>query len=235
MADEWEVEDQLVVVELSGIIDSDFLTKGVDKCKILGIDSEQPIMQVGRYVFAGEYEDALGSCVIFDEKKEEDALTESPSQLKYKCHTIKKLMMKRTFLSEIKEGESPSEGIEVLQLTEDNTAHRSSSICNYLPDSKRAEVNAEDNESHEDLHQSSDSDDEIINTEDSVCCELENSKPEIDVSNIEEQKPCMDSEFSQVLDKSASDVPLMTTAENNPNETENDLSQELNISTADLE
>ncbi|XP_064145914.1 general transcription factor 3C polypeptide 6 isoform X4 [Loxodonta africana] len=36
-----------------------------------GIDTERPIMQVDNYVFAGEYEDTLGTCVIFEEDVEE--------------------------------------------------------------------------------------------------------------------------------------------------------------------
>uniref|UniRef100_UPI00398E7B82 general transcription factor 3C polypeptide 6 isoform X3 n=1 Tax=Pristiophorus japonicus TaxID=55135 RepID=UPI00398E7B82 len=65
---DWEEEEeQLVVVELSGIIDPDFLLRCRNECKIVGIDTEQPIMQVDRCVFAGEYEDVLGTCVIFEE------------------------------------------------------------------------------------------------------------------------------------------------------------------------
>ncbi|XP_070274007.1 general transcription factor 3C polypeptide 6 isoform X4 [Myotis yumanensis] len=65
-----EEKEQLVLVELSGIIDSDFLSKCENKCKILGIDTERPILQVDSYVFAGEYEDTLGTCVIFEENVE---------------------------------------------------------------------------------------------------------------------------------------------------------------------
>lgn len=136
MDDEWEEKDQLVVVELSGIIDSDYLTKCVDKCKIVGIDTEQPVMQVGRYVFAGEYEDALGTCVIFEENADHDLESEVKPQLKYTCHTVKKLMMKRTFLSEKKEGEEGSGGIEVLQLSDGDFSGRPNMICSFLPKSK---------------------------------------------------------------------------------------------------
>ncbi|MGH0114666.1 UNVERIFIED_CONTAM: hypothetical protein FKN15_031808 [Acipenser sinensis] len=66
-------------------------------------------MQVGRYVFAGEYEDALGTCVIFEENADHDLESEVKPQLKYKCHAVKKLMMNRTFLSEKKEGEEGSD------------------------------------------------------------------------------------------------------------------------------
>ena len=44
MEDEWEEEEQLVVAELSGIINSEFLTKCRGKCKIVDVDSDQPMM-----------------------------------------------------------------------------------------------------------------------------------------------------------------------------------------------
>ncbi|XP_046889710.1 general transcription factor 3C polypeptide 6 isoform X2 [Hypomesus transpacificus] len=109
--DDWE--EELVVVELSGIINSDFLTKCQGgTCKILDIDSERPIMQVGPYVFAGEYEDFLGTCVLFQEENITRQDTDAGPQLKYKCHTGKKLMMQRIFLSEKKEGETSSEKLD---------------------------------------------------------------------------------------------------------------------------
>ncbi|XP_062317712.1 general transcription factor 3C polypeptide 6 [Osmerus eperlanus] len=112
--DDWEEEEQLVVVELSGIINSDFLTKCQGgTCKILDIDSERPIMQVGPYVFAGEYEDFLGTCVLFQEQDITGQDTDTGPQLKYKCHTGKKLMMQRIFLAEKKEGEPSSEEHDV--------------------------------------------------------------------------------------------------------------------------
>lgn len=106
MDDEWEEEEQLVVVELSGIINNDFLTKCRGTCKILDIDSEKPMMQVGQYVFAGEYEDALGTCVLFEEGQPKAGKANDGPELKYMCHTVKKLMMQRVFLTEKKEGET---------------------------------------------------------------------------------------------------------------------------------
>uniref|UniRef100_H3DPF4 Ral transcription factor IIIC subunit 6 n=1 Tax=Tetraodon nigroviridis TaxID=99883 RepID=H3DPF4_TETNG len=104
MEDEWEEEEQLVVVELSGIINTDFMSKCDGTCKILDIDSERPMMQVGQYVFAGEYEDTLGTCVLFEE---EFLLLHCPvTELKYACHTVRKLMMQRIFLTEKKECET---------------------------------------------------------------------------------------------------------------------------------
>uniref|UniRef100_A0A9J8BWR2 General transcription factor IIIC, polypeptide 6, alpha n=1 Tax=Cyprinus carpio carpio TaxID=630221 RepID=A0A9J8BWR2_CYPCA len=127
MEDEWEEEEQLVVAELSGMISSDLISSRQGACKIVDIDSEQPMMQVGRYLFAGEYEDAIGTCVIF----EEDGAGSS-SALKYKCHTMKKLMLQRTFLSERKEDEPVSNRIEVLALHEEESFGRKSAVCHYL-------------------------------------------------------------------------------------------------------
>ncbi|CAK6951150.1 general transcription factor 3C polypeptide 6 isoform X1 [Scomber scombrus] len=109
MDDEWEEEEQLVVVELSGIINNDFLSKCRTTCKILDIDSDKPMMQVGQYVFAGEYEDALGTTVLFEEEPHKGKADSGP-ELKYMCHTVKKLMMQRMFLTEKKESETNTAG-----------------------------------------------------------------------------------------------------------------------------
>ncbi|XP_008410681.1 general transcription factor 3C polypeptide 6 isoform X2 [Poecilia reticulata] len=112
MEDEWEEEEQLVVVELSGIINNDFLSKCRTTCKILDIDSERPMMQVGQYVFAGEYEDALGTCVLFEEAAPRKGQAQSGPGLKYMCHTVKKLTMQRIFLTEKMEDETITGGHE---------------------------------------------------------------------------------------------------------------------------
>ncbi|XP_054476520.1 general transcription factor 3C polypeptide 6 isoform X1 [Anoplopoma fimbria] len=109
MEDEWEEEEQIVVVELSGIINNDFLSKCRGTCKILDIDSDKPMMQVGQYVFAGEYEDTLGTCVLFEEGPQKGNADSCPD-LKYMSHTVKKLMMQRIFLVEKKEGETSTAG-----------------------------------------------------------------------------------------------------------------------------
>ncbi|XP_022047645.1 general transcription factor 3C polypeptide 6 isoform X2 [Acanthochromis polyacanthus] len=107
MDDEWEEEEQLVVVEVSGIINNDFLSKCRGTCKILDIDSERPMMQIGQYVFAGEYEEALGTCVLFEEAPSKGIANSGPN-LKYMGHTAKKLTMQRIFLTEKREDETSS-------------------------------------------------------------------------------------------------------------------------------
>ncbi|XP_059556683.1 general transcription factor 3C polypeptide 6 isoform X2 [Myotis daubentonii] len=133
-------EEQLVLVELSGIIDSDFLSKCENKCKILGIDTERPILQVDSYVFAGEYEDTLGTCVIFEENVEHDAEGNNKTVLKYKCHTMKKLSMTRTLLTEKKEGEESIGGVEWLQIEDNDFSNRPNMICNFLHENEDEEV-----------------------------------------------------------------------------------------------
>ncbi|XP_036174300.1 general transcription factor 3C polypeptide 6 isoform X3 [Myotis myotis] len=158
-----EEEEQLVLVELSGIIDSDFLSKCENKCKILGIDTERPILQVDSYVFAGEYEDTLGTCVIFEENVEHvDAEGNNKTVLKYKCHTMKKLSMTRTLLTEKKEGEESigtlkitgrrsimlsrsvhavaNGGVEWLQIEDNDFSNRPNMICNFLHENEDEEV-----------------------------------------------------------------------------------------------
>lgn len=127
------IEEQFVLVELSGIIDTDFLSKCENKCKILGIDTERPILQVDSYVFAGEYEDTLGTCVIFEEGIERvDPEGNDKRVLKYKCHTMKKLSMTRTLLTEKKEGEENIDGVEWLQMKDNDFSYRPNMICSFL-------------------------------------------------------------------------------------------------------
>lgn len=107
-------QETTVVVELSGIIDRDWAANIGDKCKILGMESEQPVMQLDRYIFTGEYQDAIGSHVLLEQKSDEDDTDEEDTdagprkRLEYSCKTHKKLSMKRAFLVE-KEDESSSQ------------------------------------------------------------------------------------------------------------------------------
>ncbi|XP_028903530.1 general transcription factor 3C polypeptide 6 [Ornithorhynchus anatinus] len=139
--DDEEEEEQLVMVELSGIIDSDFLTKCEKNCKILGIDTERPILQVDRYVFAGEYEDTLGTCVMFEENAEQvDSEGNRKTQLKYKCHTMKKLSMTRTLLTDKKEGEESIGGVEWLRIKDSDFSYRPKMICNFVQQKEDDEI-----------------------------------------------------------------------------------------------
>ncbi|XP_014670568.1 PREDICTED: general transcription factor 3C polypeptide 6-like [Priapulus caudatus] len=96
---DYEVDEEAyVLLELSGIIDSDYLKKCEPKCKVLGLDRAKPIVQVGRHVFAGKFEDTVGTAVFFSEEQQGGANT--AKQLSYFTHTSKKLCVQRAFLSE---------------------------------------------------------------------------------------------------------------------------------------
>ncbi|CAJ0933336.1 unnamed protein product [Ranitomeya imitator] len=146
--EEEEEEEQLVMVELTGIIDSDILEKCGDKCKILGINTEKPLLQVDKYVFAGEYEDALGTCVIFEEMPDQGDGESTKPKLKYKCHTVKKLNMTRTFLTEKKEGDDGGGKIEWFQIKDDSSANWPQMICSFAQENE----DAGESQSEEDDH-----------------------------------------------------------------------------------
>ncbi|XP_023226189.1 general transcription factor 3C polypeptide 6-like [Centruroides sculpturatus] len=67
MEDKQEEEEALIVIELSGIVDNDFLHKKEKTCKMLGVNTSHPILQIDNYFFSGEYEDTIGTDVIFEE------------------------------------------------------------------------------------------------------------------------------------------------------------------------
>ncbi|XP_021245390.1 general transcription factor 3C polypeptide 6 isoform X1 [Numida meleagris] len=200
--EEDEVEEQLVMVELSGIIDSDFLEKCENKCKILGIETERPILQVDRYVFAGDYEDALGTCVFFEEDTEHDAEGNQKLQLKYKCHTMKKLNMTRTLLTEKKEGEESIGGVEWLQIKDrDFSYSRPNMICSFLHEQEDSEESApaQDKLTEESEGEVSDRGNSDVN------CDLE--KPhglEIDAASV----PLPDSPASEAEDSPSGSIAL---------------------------
>ncbi|XP_075713683.1 general transcription factor 3C polypeptide 6 [Rhinoderma darwinii] len=145
--DDDEVEEQLVLVEFTGIIDSDILEKS-DKCKILGINTEKPFLQVDKYVFAGEYEDALGTCVIFEEIPDQGDGESTKPKLKYMCHTVKKLNMTRTFLTEKKEGDEGGGKIEWFQIKDDSSSSWPQMICSFAQENE----DAGESQSEEDDH-----------------------------------------------------------------------------------
>nr|XP_025861537.1 general transcription factor 3C polypeptide 6 [Vulpes vulpes] len=108
-----------------------------------GVDTERPILQVDNYVFAGEYEDTLGTCVIFEENVEHgDAEGSSKTVLKYKCHTMKKLSMTRTLLTEKKEGEESVGGVEWLQIKDNDFSYRPNMICSFLHENEDDDIGA---------------------------------------------------------------------------------------------
>lgn len=206
--EEEEEEEQLVLVELSGIIDSDLLLKCENKCKILGIDTERPILQVDSYVFAGEYEDTLGTCVIFEENVEHvDTEGNNKTVLKYKCHTMKKLSMTRTLLTEKKEGEENIGGVEWLQIQDNDFSYRPNMICSFLQENEDEEVVApapdKPSELEEQEIQMKDNSDLSYEQEKPPHVEIEDSEPLIDIPSSETES----SVFMETQDAALENTP----------------------------
>lgn len=206
--EEEEEEEQLVLVELSGIIDSDLLLKCENKCKILGIDTERPILQVDSYVFAGEYEDTLGTCVIFEENVEHvDTEGNNKTVLKYKCHTMKKLSMTRTLLTEKKEGEENIGGVEWLQIQDNDFSYRPNMICSFLQENEDEEVVApapdKPSELEEQEIQMKDNSDLSYEQEKPPHIEIEDSEPLIDIPSSETES----SVFMETQDAALENTP----------------------------
>ncbi|EHA99664.1 General transcription factor 3C polypeptide 6 [Heterocephalus glaber] len=185
--EEEEEAEQFVLVELSGIIDSDFLSKCENKCKILGIDTERPILQLDSYVFAGEYEDTLGTCVIFEESVEHvDPEGNNKTVLKYKCHTMKKLSMTRTLLTEKKEGEESIGGVEWLQMKDNDFSYRPNMICSFVHENEEEVVApASEKRLKVEEQETKVKDGSNLNCEQEKPSETEGSGPPIDIPSSE--------------------------------------------------
>ena len=116
------VQDQeLVHVEINGIFQDLQTEDGQDLSdisKFIGLDTEQPIVQIGNQVFAGTFEDTIGTSLFFtldDDQEEEDlpaaaaaaqeegkerVFDNAPTKrVEYVCKADKKLILKRVFLT----------------------------------------------------------------------------------------------------------------------------------------
>ena len=112
---DWE-DESLLIVELAGIIEEDWIDRIGTQCRIVGIDTDAPLLQLDRYVFVGEYKDVDGTAIIFEPSPNANANGASPPDsadrtdtapcLRYHCHTAKRLCMKRTFLNPIDRDET---------------------------------------------------------------------------------------------------------------------------------
>uniref|UniRef100_A0A8C7AIZ6 Transcription factor TFIIIC triple barrel domain-containing protein n=1 Tax=Neovison vison TaxID=452646 RepID=A0A8C7AIZ6_NEOVI len=181
--EEEEEAEQLVLVELSGIIDSEFLSKCENKCKILGIDTERPILQVDSYVFAGEYEDTLGTCVIFEENVEHGKCVHS-----YKSHSVISAIS-CSLWGEMTQGQEYHEGgVEWLQIKDNEFSYRPNMICSFLHENEDDDVTPASDKSLE----LEDQEIPMKNNSDlsyeqgkSLNLEVENSGPLIDIPSSE--------------------------------------------------
>jgi general transcription factor 3C polypeptide 6 len=107
-SDGWETEEeQLVQVELSGFFQDDLSKNPKLHTKFVGLDTEQPVIQLGNQVFAGKYTETIGTTVYFkasrtdsdDVDKADPVFDNKPTEpVEYFCKTDRKLLLKRVFL-----------------------------------------------------------------------------------------------------------------------------------------
>uniref|UniRef100_K1RJ41 General transcription factor 3C polypeptide 6 n=1 Tax=Magallana gigas TaxID=29159 RepID=K1RJ41_MAGGI len=129
-SEEWEEEEEILMAELHGILEPDFLQTAEGNCKVLGIGTETPYLQVDGYTFSGKYVAPLGTYIIMEEKdpSSEDIKTDvrkgkECAKLEYITCLDKKLDLNRAFISpkETKETGSTSTGSRETQQQISNT------------------------------------------------------------------------------------------------------------------
>lgn len=106
MEDEYEevVEESLLLIEFTGNTGDDAINQENNvSMKILGVESEEPIIQMGKQLYRGEYQDSLGTELFFREVEGEhstDTLfdTKMKTKLEYCGKTSKKILIHRAFV-----------------------------------------------------------------------------------------------------------------------------------------
>ena len=110
---EWETDEeegeQLLQVELSGFFQDDISNNPNREAKFIGLNTKQPIVQLGGQVFSGKYAETVGTSVFFKTTEINDEVVVDPvfstkptESLEYFCQTGRKLTLKRVFLNERK-------------------------------------------------------------------------------------------------------------------------------------
>jgi general transcription factor 3C polypeptide 6 len=103
---DWETdEEEMVHVQLSGIFQSELLGAAQAQAKFVGIETEQPIVQIGGQVFVGKYEDVAGTAVFLRQEQQEPGPEKEddfarPHPAEFVCQTHKRLVLRRVFLRE---------------------------------------------------------------------------------------------------------------------------------------
>lgn len=97
-----EIEEELVYIKFDSLFDKELFNPSVN-FKLIGLDEDEPIVQLGAQVFTGKWETAAGTCTFFEEDpdyKSDDPIFNPPSKtnVKYATSTRKVLRMHRTVL-----------------------------------------------------------------------------------------------------------------------------------------
>eukprot|EP00117_Sycon_ciliatum_P011383 scpid56131/ scgid1741/ len=118
-----DYEEVLVYAEFSGLVETgeSFWSNAPNHVGLLGLDTDEPLLQIGEVTFRGSFEDSVGSLMFFDGQSQDSSsalglassvpplLTPAAANAvasaaadrtayRYACHTDKVLHMKRIFL-----------------------------------------------------------------------------------------------------------------------------------------
>ena len=80
---------KILILESKGVLDLPLLMQGVD-------GSDVTVLKLGGFVFAGQYEETVGTMVLFEETQQTSQ--DAKPHLKYNCQTTKVLKASRAFL-----------------------------------------------------------------------------------------------------------------------------------------
>ena len=88
-------------IELNGVVDEQAILKHIDKFQIIGIERDEPIVQIGPYTFIGKLQESVGTDLYF-EKSTAAARAQQPFasgkktvKLQYFGKSTKRLCMNR--------------------------------------------------------------------------------------------------------------------------------------------
>ncbi len=107
---EWEtVSVDYIHVDLQGAVQHNELLnrlKSGSQHKWIGLDSDEPVIQIGNQVFTGKYRASLGTTVFFEQIQEDPSqdldlvFAKEPPEIstKFVCKSTKKLACNRVFL-----------------------------------------------------------------------------------------------------------------------------------------
>lgn len=102
-----EYEEILVYMDFNSKVEDDLFSTDKE-FKIIGIDSDEPVLQLGNQVFQGEWKNTLGTHVMFEEGdciRSDPLFSEPPEkQMYYASKTDKILHMSRIFVNSKKNG-----------------------------------------------------------------------------------------------------------------------------------
>ncbi|ORX92071.1 hypothetical protein K493DRAFT_339004 [Basidiobolus meristosporus CBS 931.73] len=104
--DEYEYEEEVnyIVLDLGTEVTTDMLkSSGTDGYSLMGLDTESPYLKIGNMVFKGQYDETLGTELVFcpsgnTNSTQQKTETSEAKEVKYFCHTTKKITLSKVNL-----------------------------------------------------------------------------------------------------------------------------------------